>query len=260
MDFKLKKSNLNFKVYTVTTKPTTAGAENDIAIISSVPMPNWILSPDGPSGIPRSDGDVWIQYSVSGNTFNAIKQNSMMIATISAWQYVDGAWVDREAVSCQNGEWVDWIKYLYNNGDTCDSVTGGWKTVGLATLGADCIELAPTSTTRYADACTNEKIDLSSCSKVLFKLSGYVGAGGGGTNVIVWVHGTQILENKIVPSASYAAGVTINTSTQLEDLGYIEVKAESLDGEYYVGVHAGLGGSSSADRIDDVKLLEVRYE
>jgi hypothetical protein len=109
MNFTLKKSDLNFKVYTVPSKPTTPGAENDIAIISSVPMTNWIMSPEAPSGIPRTDGDVWIQYSVAGDTFNALKQNALMIATIKAWQYVDGAWVDREAVSCQGGAWVDWI-------------------------------------------------------------------------------------------------------------------------------------------------------
>ena len=130
----IKKNNLNFKVYTVEAKPSTPGAENDIAIISSVPMTNWLMSPDAPSGIPRNDGDVWIQYSVSGNTKNILKQNSLVISTIRAWQYVDGAWVDREAVSCQGGEWVAWFtgKYLYNLGDECDDITGGWGTTGYA--------------------------------------------------------------------------------------------------------------------------------
>lgn len=112
MNFTLKKSDLNFKVYIVAAKPTTPGAENDIAVISSVPMTNWLMSPEAPSGTPRNDGDVWIQYSVSGNTKNILKQNALMIATINAWQYVDGVWVDREAVSCQGGVWVDWITDL----------------------------------------------------------------------------------------------------------------------------------------------------
>ena len=131
MNFTLKKSNLNFKVYTVESKPTTPGAENDIAIISSVPMTNWIMSPDNPTGIPRNEGDVWIQYSVCGNTKNILKQNAMTIATIRAWQYVDGAWVDREAVSCQDGAWVDWWDgSLYINGNEYAHVTGGWGTDG----------------------------------------------------------------------------------------------------------------------------------
>ena len=123
MDFKLNKGNLNFRVYTVPSKPTAAGADNDIAIISSVPMKNWMMSPDKPSGIPRTDGDVWIRYSVTGETFNALKNNSMMIATISAWQYVNDAWVDVTALSYQNGAWV---MYLFINGDQCERITGGW--------------------------------------------------------------------------------------------------------------------------------------
>ena len=90
-------------MYTVASKPTSPGANNDIAVITSVPMPNWIMSPGDPSGIPRSEGDVWIQYSVTGDTFNILKNNSMMIATIKAWQYVNGVWADVEAVSCRNG-------------------------------------------------------------------------------------------------------------------------------------------------------------
>lgn len=120
MDFKLKKSNLNFRVYTAASIPAT-GTENDICIVSEIPMTNWILSPDTPSGAPRTDGDVWIQYSVSGTTFNALKNNAMMIATISAWQHVDGAWVDREAVSCHGGEWVQWITVLWNASESYEN-------------------------------------------------------------------------------------------------------------------------------------------
>lgn len=126
MSFKFTKNNLNFDVYTSPAKPTTPGANNDIAIITSVPMPNWVMSPDKPSGTPRSDGDVWIQYSVDGNTFNALKNNSMMIATISAWQYVDEAWVEVEAVSCQGGEWVDWVHYLYSKGTLQNELSNGF--------------------------------------------------------------------------------------------------------------------------------------
>ena len=135
MDFKLKKSELNFRVYTVDAKPTAPGTNNDIAVISSVPMTNWSLSPDAPSGIPRSDGDVWIQYSVTGKTFDTLKNNSMIIATISAWQYVDGAWTSVTAVSCQSGEWVDWIIQLYDLGNEFEAQTGGWSKTGY-TMGA----------------------------------------------------------------------------------------------------------------------------
>lgn len=126
MDFKLNKSNLNFRVYTASTLPDAA-QENDICIISDVPMKNWILSPDAPSGAPRTDSDVWIQYSVTGNAFNALKTGAIMIATIFVWQYVDGVWTERTANSYQAGEWVAWIAYLYADGNEYTEVTGGWE-------------------------------------------------------------------------------------------------------------------------------------
>ena len=126
MDFKLNKSNLNFRAYTAAALPNTA-QENDICIISDVPMKNWILSPDAPGGAPRTDGDVWIQYSVCGNTFNALKNGVMMIATISVWQYIDDVWTEKTANSYHAGEWVAWIAYLYADGNEYTEFTGGWE-------------------------------------------------------------------------------------------------------------------------------------
>ena len=178
----LKKSDLNFRVYTVEAKPTTPGAENDIAIISPVPMTNWLMSPDKPSGIPRNDGDVWIRYSVSGkNTFNALKQNALVIAAISAWQYVDGKWVFRNAVSCQGGEWVDWIRIFYS--DT-KNYEGTWSSYAYIYAGSDWKIVAPNLTisdgimtcsvsgsTTEGIVANSEKIDFSKYSKVRFKAS-----------------------------------------------------------------------------------------
>ena len=106
MDFKLKKSILNFSVKTAETVPTNPGKENDIVVISSVSMKNWILTTDAPGGAPRNDGDVWLRYSVTGNTFNAVKQNAMMLAITSVKQYFNSEWVDVPAVTYRNGEWV----------------------------------------------------------------------------------------------------------------------------------------------------------
>lgn len=171
MDFKLKKSELGFKVYTVDTKPTAPGANNDIAVITSVPMANWIMSPDKPSGIPRSEGDVWIQYSVKGKTtFNALKNNSMIIATISAWQYVDGVWVDVEAVSCQNGEWVSWITYYFRSGiGTVVEFESSMQTNGVCTIGTDKITfLKNAEYSNVSCACTKDKQRLKAGNVVIF--------------------------------------------------------------------------------------------
>lgn len=174
MDFKLKKSNLNFRVYTAASLPET-GQENDICVISDVPMKNWFLSPDDPSGAPRNDGDVWIRYSVGGNIFNALKNNTMLIAAISAKQYVDGVWVDVDVKSYQNGAFVDRLrKLLYENGDEFTDFSGGWTvckdTVATASKEGSYITIAGTTAgaqaRRHASAYTNKAIDLTPFNKL----------------------------------------------------------------------------------------------
>lgn len=174
MSFKFTKSNLNFDVYAVASKPTSPGANNDIAIITTVPIPNWIMSPDKPSGIPRSGGDVWIQYSVSGNTFNALKNNSMMIATISAWQYVSGAWVYVTAMSYQGGEWVGWITYIAINENDWykrnpyPSVSYSYGTYEFS---GNSLKGKVTGGNQQVSLVKKEKVDFSDISKVKFVYS-----------------------------------------------------------------------------------------
>ena len=94
MGFKLSKSNMGFRVYTATAFPSTA-LKNDIVLASDVPMTNWILSPAEPTGTPRTNGDVWLRYSVKGETFNVLKNGAMMIYIVSAHQYINDTWVSK---------------------------------------------------------------------------------------------------------------------------------------------------------------------
>lgn len=104
MNFKLTKSSLNFKVYTSLTIPSS-GTENDIVIISTTPMENWILSSDAPVGEPRNEGDVWIQYSVSGNVFDVMNQHDFMLAITKIYQYINGVWMSVNARRYVGGIW-----------------------------------------------------------------------------------------------------------------------------------------------------------
>ena len=243
MNFTLKKSDLNFKVYTVAAKPTTPGAENDIAIISSVPMTNWIMSPEKPSGIPRNDGDVWIQYSVTGNTFNALKNNAMMISTISAWQYTDGAWVDREAVSCQGGAWVDWIPkgWLYYKGNEIIHTTGGWKqtkwvssTLGNVTKNSKSIVLDGSNNTN-AFLVTEEKIDLTNYTTInLNALTCVANSSYGQVDFFVVDTNENPKDANKIFIHSMPAGAGVKTA-----------QLEGVSGQYYVAISAGSWASGT---------------
>ena len=235
MNFTLKKSDLNFKVYTVPSKPTTPGAENDIAIISSVPMTNWIMSPEKPSDIPRNDGDVWIRYSAKGDTFNALKQNAMMIATISAWQYVDGAWVDREAVSCQGGVWVDWFTgvYLFNAGNQYTGLTGGWTTSNVSgstttfgeTIVSNCVLIGTSAV--WSHVVTKNKIDVTNYKKLYFDVAVTQRNQSGFSDVAFGIVAEQGKDNYVSKFISEG-----NNMPDLVDI--VEVNLDGYSGSYYV--------------------------
>lgn len=77
-----------------------------------------------------AEGTLWLQTSSDdGLFFNALKKNGIYIYPISGSQYISGAWVDVPVHSYHGGEWVEWISdiYLFNAGDQCSDVTGGWE-------------------------------------------------------------------------------------------------------------------------------------
>lgn len=246
MAFKLKSSNLSFRVKTAETMPTT-GTENDIAIITAVPMKNWIMSPDAPGGAPRTDGDVWLQYSVSGDVFNALRSNAMMIAPRKAWQYVNGAWTNVPSSIYKNGDWnpLNVDGYLYNRGDECDSVTGGWtftqgrssNPLGTYVKNADSIELTVTETQSSTQAVTANTVNLTDYSKIHINvLSSNVGY------LYLKCGTTQIMANGEEKTDTLTAG------THSLDIS-------SLSGSYYIAVEAfsnkeaAKAGSATFDRI-----------
>lgn len=259
MDFKLNKSNLNFRVYTAATLPSAA-QENDICVISDVPMKNWILSPDAPSGTPRTDGDVWIQYSVAGNTFNALKTGAMMVATISAWQYVDGAWMVVTAKSYQYGEWVVWVEFYYKAGNEYEGITGGWigeadgydeatsaqKTMPTIKKTAEYMSiLTPykASVRTVGILKTKNKVNLTGCSKIIFEVEG--GALYSQFNLLVY---EQVASSPAVllalPNATIARGL-------------YELNVSALSGEYYIGI-SGSNQASQSPTPMKVYLVEPK--
>lgn len=228
MDFKLKKSNLNFRVYTATTAPAT-GTENDICVISSVPMKNWILSPDAPGGTPRNDGDVWITYTVTSmHVFNAVKNAYMMIAPFDAKQYVNGEWVHVPAMTYQNGKWDAWKFLLYNEGDKCDSITGGWTK-------AESSGSSGSTVTFNTDKMTIEKCyggSISTRTKNVVNLSPYRSIGVEFTasssapfiSIRVLNSSNSEIKSQVV---TYSGGVRTRAELDVSDIasGYVDIRA-----------------------------------
>jgi len=120
-------ANLNYKVFGGTSAPSSPAA-NTIWVNTSTAITSYVFSSEQPTS-PVA-GMVWFKTgNQSAVLFNALKKNGIMLRPLSAKQYISGAWVTKTAKSYQGGEWLEWIAdtYLYNAGDTCDAVTGGWQ-------------------------------------------------------------------------------------------------------------------------------------
>lgn len=115
---------LNFKV--VGNPQPTNPKENTIWLNTDVDITSWIFNANEPTEF--EEGMVWFPTGASSPVeFNALKKNGIQVYPLAAKQYVSGALVDVTAQSYQNGAWVDWFTYLYNYGDECTAITGGWQ-------------------------------------------------------------------------------------------------------------------------------------
>ena len=114
---------LNFKV--VGNPQPENPKVNTIWIDTDVPIASYDFNATEPQA--PAEGAVWFPTGTfSSAEFNALKKNGIMVYPLSAKQYVNGVWVDKTAKSYQDGAWVDWIIHLYNQGDECVDITGGW--------------------------------------------------------------------------------------------------------------------------------------
>lgn len=127
-----------------------AKKEGRIWVKSSVPMTHFEFSPKwGSAGI----GTVAIQGTIGGA--NPLPTNNVlevfqtkrkgiphrMKASPASCMQVQGTagnWVNVDAYVCHGGTWVQfsWTKvYLYNRGDSCNAITGGYQEISKSTGG-----------------------------------------------------------------------------------------------------------------------------
>lgn len=161
-------ASLNFKVVPGLTQPGAA-AENTIWV-KTERLTGWYFAATQPENM--QEGEVWFPTGTeSAVEFNALKKNGIQVYPLSAKQLTGGVLVDVEAMSYQGGEWNGWITYLYNAGDECESITGGWSADGYsynngATVKAGTLGISSMTLDRSADDSihvlgTSDMIDLT---------------------------------------------------------------------------------------------------
>ena len=109
---------LNFEIVGGTTAPANPKV-NTVWINTDIPIADVVFS----SGQAVSkEGRVWVAIgTTSPGSFQPIAGGTngcwIYIYPLQAKQYIDGAWVIKQAKTWKNDAWVDWRIYIYNKGE-----------------------------------------------------------------------------------------------------------------------------------------------
>lgn len=248
-------AGVNFKVVGGVTQPTDP-SENTIWVNTSVDISGWVFSASEPA--EPVEGLAWLETGAYSNVeFNALKKGDIRVYPLAAKQYVSGAWVEKSALSYQNGTWVAWLRreILYEPGNENIPVTGGWTYTSKGYASDASAPGIPTITRGISSLTVQmpnvsgaiihpaNKIDLTEYSTIVF--DGIItGATGYASlcNLRVWS------EFGNYSSTGYSASVTIQKNVD----GEVSLDVSELSGKFYIGF--GLWTASPKIEMRSMKL------
>ena len=244
---------LNFQV---TGNPQPANPkENTVWVDTESPITGWVFSPRQPE--TAAEGCVWIKTGTDGTTeFNALKKNGIQLCPVGAKQYVGGAWVDKDAQIYQDGAWKSWwAGELYDGGDECTAVTGGWMPYAMSYV--ENVTAVEPRITKSGGAVrvdigqgganggvyiTKNKIPFSGKTALVFTGT----AGGDSTErccVGIWSQLQRDFAQNRAATYNFPAGFS----------GEASLDVSALEGEYFVGIHV-YGLSNGWVSMEQLKL------
>lgn len=103
---------LNFKVIC---NPKPENARENTIWVDTDRINNYYFSATQPENM--EEYDVWFPIGTSSPVgFNAVKKNGIQVYPQLAKQYVGGAFIKKDAMSYQDGQWENWRYYLFKEG------------------------------------------------------------------------------------------------------------------------------------------------
>lgn len=152
-------TELNFEVIGSEKEPEKK--ENTIWINTSIPINGYVFQAEQPDS--ADSGAVWIQVgNESSVKFSALSDNTLWIYPLSAMQFINGDWKTVEAKTYIEGEWKDWITYLYKNGVSSPALSEGWSnTTELSNGNLVLTAVNAYGSQRQAEIHTNNTINLT---------------------------------------------------------------------------------------------------
>ncbi len=231
---------LNYSVLASLTEPLTPD-ENTIWVQTGTAVSGYRFDAAQPE--TAEEGMVWFCAGQSGTiSFNALKENGIILYPTRAMQYVGGAWSGVEAKIRQDGQWKNWWDgLLYAPGNECTDVTGGWIAEAIPrtsdgsasartiTSNADGLQVSGVSSKGGIVRAAN-KINLTGRSSLIFEGS-LTNPSTGGTefwcSICAWTEiGSYSQEN--VAAAFHVGNGTLE-GQQILDLSQVP------PGNYYIG-------------------------
>lgn len=215
-----------------TVRPAKA-THNMIWVDSDVEATSYALTAAEPEN--PEPGALWISIGDGGKTkvVSPVGDNWITVYLLSAKQYIDGEWVAKVAKRYQNGEWTQFSAtnlYLYNNGDQCVDITGGWKTAKQCTITHEDDRMVVSAASGAAGAATiTNMVDLTDFSTLVF--IGYAGKNVANNLLYVGDSNTDSF-NYITGSV---ANIQIPTSTTPVE---VRLDISTISGAHYVGCGA----------------------
>lgn len=251
---------LNLKVVGGNTQPANP-RENTIWVNTTTAITGYILSPTQPE--TGTEGLVWLKIADTGVEINVGKKNAVLLQLASGMLYTGGKWASVDAWAYINSVWkqfsIAFDGRLYDNGDQCTAITGGWgiadykyvnssgkeSVPGAGTLESDRMYLASHSTTMTILG-TAKPIDLDGLKTLTVDWQ-VLKCSDGATNALMLDIQREKKAGTSIALATLGSGKAAKRLTSTLDIS-------SLSGKAYVVVRVTVAAAGSSGNIYSIKM------
>lgn len=227
-------------IYGGTTRPAKA-TQNTIWIDTDVEITSYVLSFKEPE--TPSEGMAWIKIGNKGiiQANAPVGDNWITVYPITAKQYVSGAWVYKDVLSYQNGQWENWIEniVLFDNGVKRDGLAFTTQ-YGTATFSGNYLVCKLTSSDKTMRAYVTEQFDLTPYETITVSWEGLSQSGAAASfGIGVYKNNEKIAES----------GISATTGTHTLDVS-------NLEGEYDICLRLYSGSSGKTANVTHFAILK----
>lgn len=251
---------LNFRVVG---NPKPEAPRSNTIWVDSDNITGYVFSAVKPES--AAEGTVWFPAGLSSSgAFNALRKNELMIYPLSAKQMSGGAWVSRSAQIYKDG-WVDFMMYLYKEGDQCEAVTGGFVTHLISgEYGDPAVEFLEdrikltTAGQSQSLVRTKDKIDLSNLSRLILNID-RLNATANGSEIRFFVTKDEVTTKNpgILDGASESYQIGSATGALTDAAIEMELNVSALSERMYVYV---IGYSNLSKGTNNFCVRQMRGE